>query len=95
MFEIGDWLDVPHCNISGMVWFVDDDYITVTIKCELQDEFARCPYNITCVVVPRYKWKECVVHPEKKITSLTQLHKVYVGTSKERTLASQDTSCNA
>ena len=65
MFEIGDWIHAPYCNISGMVFFVDEQYITVTIKCDLQDQHARCPYNITCVCVPRDRWGVCCL-PRKK-----------------------------
>ena len=84
MFELGDWVTVPHADISGAVWFIDDQYITVTIKCDLQDSHARCPYDITCVVVPREKWSSIVVHPEKKIHSLDHLRSVYAGTSEKR-----------
>ena len=91
MFEVGDWIHAPYCNVSVMVFFVDEQYITVTIKCDLQDQHARCPYDITCVCIPREHWGECVVYPEKKISSLTQLHKVYVGTSQKR-IATPETS---
>ena len=84
MFELGDWVTVPHADISGAVWFIDDQYITVTIKCDLQDSHARCPYDITCVVVPREKWSSIVVHPEKRfIHSITYARSMLVPQKSE------------
>lgn len=93
MFEIGDWVHVPHGNVEGMIWFIDDHYLTVTLKCDLNDPSARCPYAISCLVVPIERWSELVVYPAKKIYSLKQLHKAYVGTSEKRTATLEVAGC--